>query len=81
MLPSLVIHTLFSHMAGKMQQPSESVVIRSLRRFKDKYFPNTGGAVRDECVEDTGEEESQPGFLDSLPVRQSRFICRSVSFN
>ncbi|KAG7237577.1 hypothetical protein INR49_032194 [Caranx melampygus] len=53
-------------MAGKIQQLSESVVIRSLRRFKDRYF--TGGVVKDESVEDTGEVESQPGFLDSLPV-------------
>lgn len=51
-----------------MQQVNESVVIRSLRRFRDRYFPNTG-KVKDDLtpVEDTGGER-QPGFLDILPV-------------
>ncbi|XP_073321710.1 F-box only protein 4 [Pagrus major] len=56
-------------MAGKSQQLNESVVIRSLRRFRDRYFTNRGTVLRDDSkpVEDSGEEP-QPGFLDSLPV-------------
>lgn len=56
-------------MAGTAKELSESVVIRSLRRFRDKYFTNNGKAAQDDLVlvEDTGEEP-QPGFLDSLPV-------------
>lgn len=60
-------------MAGKIQQLSEFVVIRSLKRFRDTYFPNSG-KVDKTPVKDTGEEEPRPGFLDSLPVRQSRVI-------
>lgn len=58
-------------MAGKSQQLGESVVIRSLRRFRDAYFPNRARVVRNDLmpVLDT-EEETQPGFLDILPVRQ-----------
>ncbi|XP_071339492.1 F-box only protein 4 [Trachinotus anak] len=57
-------------MAGKIQQLGESAVIRSLRRFRDRYFPNSGKVVKDDLtpVEDTGDEEPQPGFLDRLPV-------------
>lgn len=55
-------------MAGPIQQLSESTVIRSLRRFRDRYFPTSGKV--DNGVVDVEEEESQPGFLDSLPVRQ-----------
>ncbi|XP_077417977.1 F-box only protein 4 [Vanacampus margaritifer] len=47
-------------MAGKTNRHSESVVVRSIRRFKKFYW--TSGA-RD--VLDHGEE---PGFLDCLPV-------------
>ncbi|TMS03718.1 F-box only protein 4 [Larimichthys crocea] len=56
-------------MAGKSQQLGESVVIRSLRRFRDAYFPNRARVVRNDLmpVVDT-EEETQPGFLDILPV-------------
>lgn len=57
-------------MAGKMEQLNQSVVIRSLRRFRDRYFPNTGKVVGVDLttVVDTGER--QQGFLDLLPVSQ-----------
>ncbi len=57
-------------MAGKTQQLNQSVVIRSLRRFRDRYFPNSGKVVKDDLtpVVDTGEEP-QPAYLDGLPVR------------
>ncbi|XP_042344297.1 F-box only protein 4 isoform X2 [Plectropomus leopardus] len=56
-------------MSGPAQQLSESAVIRSLRRFRDRYFPNGGKVVKDDLtlVEDTGGQR-QPGFLDTLPV-------------
>ncbi|XP_029366450.1 F-box only protein 4 isoform X2 [Echeneis naucrates] len=56
-------------MAAKMQQLSESEVIRSLRRFRDRYFPNSRKLLTEDTnpVADTGEE-SPPGLLDSLPV-------------
>ncbi|XP_029998942.1 F-box only protein 4 [Sphaeramia orbicularis] len=53
-------------MAAKIQQLNQSVVIRSLRRFRDRYFPHSGQSVAP--VEDTGQEEVTPGFLDNLPV-------------
>ncbi|XP_061623779.1 F-box only protein 4 isoform X2 [Phyllopteryx taeniolatus] len=49
-------------MAGNTKRRSESVVIRSLRRLKESYWPS---GVRDVVV-DHGEQE--PGFLDCLPV-------------
>ncbi|XP_034451111.1 UPF0600 protein C5orf51 homolog isoform X3 [Hippoglossus hippoglossus] len=57
-------------MAGKMQRLSESVVIRSLRSFRDTYFTNSGAAVSGDgrAGGDPGDEEEQPGLLDSLPV-------------
>lgn len=56
-------------MAGKIQELNESVVIRGLRRFRDRYFPNSGKAVKDYLTpDDTGKEEPEPGSLDSLPV-------------
>lgn len=58
-------------MAGRSPQLSESAVIRSLRRFRDRYFPNSGTVVNDVLspVGDTAEQP-QPGYFDSLPVRQ-----------
>ncbi|XP_028270081.1 F-box only protein 4 isoform X2 [Parambassis ranga] len=53
-------------MAEKIQQ-LESVVIRSLRQFRDRYFPDK--VVKDDVtVTDMGQEEPQLGFLDRLPV-------------
>ncbi|CAK6950609.1 F-box only protein 4 isoform X1 [Scomber scombrus] len=56
-------------MAGPIQQLSESTVIRSLRRFRDRYFP-TSGKVNNDDDDNVGmdDEESQPCYLDSLPV-------------
>ncbi|XP_059193967.1 F-box only protein 4 [Centropristis striata] len=56
-------------MAGKTQELNESVVIRSLRRFRDRYFSNSGKVHKDNLTpaEGTGGE-TQPGFLDILPV-------------
>ncbi|XP_034547900.1 F-box only protein 4 [Notolabrus celidotus] len=64
-------------MAGKTHQLNESVVIRSLRRFRERYFPNTGGAVKGDLTsaEDQGDEP-QLGFLDSLPV-DTQFLIMS----
>lgn len=49
-------------MAGKINRQSESVVIRSLRRLKEIYWPS---GVRDVVLD---HEEEEPGFLDCLPV-------------
>lgn len=57
-------------MAGNIQQLNESAVIRSLRRFRDRYFTNSGKVVKDDLTPDTGGDEAQPGLLDSLPVSQ-----------
>lgn len=51
-------------MAGKIQELNESVVIRSLRRFRDRYFPNS------KAVENRLTPDDAPGFMDNLPVRQ-----------
>ncbi|XP_070689276.1 F-box only protein 4 [Pempheris klunzingeri] len=64
-------------MAAKTQQLNESVVIRSLRRFRDRYFPN-GGKVVEDPTADTGEE-AQSGFLDSLPVDVQFLIMTLLS--
>ncbi|KAM3868015.1 F-box only protein 4 [Diretmus argenteus] len=52
-------------MAGKIQQLNESVVVRSLRRFRDRYL-SSAGKVASSDVAAIGEDG--PGFLDSLPV-------------
>ncbi|XP_019728272.1 F-box only protein 4 [Hippocampus comes] len=49
-------------MAGKINRQNESVVIRSLRRLKEIYWPS---GVRDVVLD---HEEEEPGFLDCLPV-------------
>lgn len=61
-------------MAEKIQQ-LESLVIRSLRRFRDRYFPDKV-VEADLTVGDSGKEEQQYGSLDTLPV--SRIIHRRV---
>ncbi|XP_037339084.2 F-box only protein 4 isoform X1 [Pungitius pungitius] len=53
-------------MAGPTQQLNESVVIRSFRRFRDRYFTNSGPVVKDDLTD--AAAEPQPGLLDSLPV-------------
>lgn len=57
-------------MAQRIQHV-ESVVINSLRRFRERYFPAKEDLVP---VKDPGEEEPQLGFLDSLPVRKVLII-------
>ncbi|XP_072289742.1 F-box only protein 4 isoform X2 [Eucyclogobius newberryi] len=52
-------------MAGQVPRVSESSVVRSLRRLKDRYFPDSGAVT---AAVDTDQEDSQPGFLESLPV-------------
>ncbi|XP_054466554.1 F-box only protein 4 [Anoplopoma fimbria] len=67
-------------MAGKTQQPNESAVIRSLRRFRDSYFPNSGKVVKEDLtrvVDSVGEPE--PGLLDSLPVDVQFLIMTFLS--
>ncbi|XP_054628037.1 F-box only protein 4 [Dunckerocampus dactyliophorus] len=49
-------------MAGKTKFLSESVVIRSLRRFRDFYFPS---GVKEDLLD---SREEGPDFLDCLPV-------------
>ncbi|XP_019958273.2 F-box only protein 4 [Paralichthys olivaceus] len=68
-------------MAGKMQQLSESVVIRSLRSFRDAYFSNSRGAVNRDMTAagDTGDEDTEPGLLDSLPVDLQFLIMTLLS--
>ncbi|XP_035021086.1 F-box only protein 4 isoform X1 [Hippoglossus stenolepis] len=68
-------------MAGKMQRLSESVVIRSLRSFRDTYFTNSGAAVSGDgrAGGDPGDEEEQPGLLDSLPVDLQFLIMTLLS--
>ncbi|KAM8885897.1 F-box only protein 4 isoform 2-T2 [Spinachia spinachia] len=53
-------------MAGPTEQFHESAVIRSLGRFRERYFTNSG-PVGKGGLTDTAAEP-QPGFLDSLPV-------------
>lgn len=67
-------------MAGKIQQLTESVVIRSFRRFRDRYFPNSGKVVRDDLTlgVDTGGQP-QPSFLDTLPVDMQFLIMTFLS--
>ncbi|XP_034397394.1 F-box only protein 4 [Cyclopterus lumpus] len=67
-------------MAGKTQQLHESVVIRSLRRFRDRYFPNGGQVVKDDLTSAADTVgEPQPGFMDSLPVDVQFLIMTFLS--
>lgn len=65
-------------MAEKIQQ-LESVVIRSLRRFRDRYFPEK--VVRDNLMlaVNPGPEEVQSGLLDILPVDVQFLIMTLLS--
>lgn len=65
-------------MAEKIQQ-LESLVIRSLRRFRDRYFPDKV-VEADLAVGDSGKEEQHYGFLDTLPVSRiiHRILCTST---
>lgn len=64
-------------MAERIQQ-LESVVIRSLRRFRDRYFPEK--VVKEGlAVGDPGKED-QCGLLDTLPVSRVRNIHGKCEF-
>lgn len=52
-------------MAENPPRLSESVVVRSLRRLRDRYFPNSSVIAP---VLEAGDEEATPGFLENLPV-------------
>uniref|UniRef100_A0A3B4A014 F-box domain-containing protein n=1 Tax=Periophthalmus magnuspinnatus TaxID=409849 RepID=A0A3B4A014_9GOBI len=52
-------------MAGHVPRLSESVVIRSLRRLRDRYFPESRPVT---AAVDTEQQDSHLGFLESLPV-------------
>lgn len=55
-------------MTEKLQQ-LESVVIRSLRLFRDRYFPYKADKEDLQPAADQGnEEKEESGFLESLPV-------------
>lgn len=56
-------------MAGPTQQLSGSAVIRSLRRFRDRYFTNACPVVEGDLTD--AAAEPHPGFLDSFPVSES----------
>lgn len=64
-------------MAEKIQQ-LESLVIRSLRRFRDRYFPDKV-VEADLAVGDSGKEEQQYGSLDTLPVDVQFLIMTFLS--
>ncbi|XP_020502117.2 F-box only protein 4 [Labrus bergylta] len=66
-------------MSGETQQLSESVVIRSLRRFRDRYFPNKGLVGKSDLTSVEDRDELQHGFLDSLPVDVQFLIMAYLS--
>nr|XP_020449633.1 F-box only protein 4 [Monopterus albus] len=68
-------------MPGKIQPLNESVVIRSLRRFRDRYFPNSGKIVEKDLspAVDTEKGEPTPGIFDSLPVDVQFLIMNFLS--
>lgn len=53
-------------MAENVPPLRESVVVRSLRRLRDRYFPNKSAPVAAAAQTDRGD--NLPGFLESLPV-------------
>ncbi|XP_017286773.1 F-box only protein 4 isoform X1 [Kryptolebias marmoratus] len=59
-------------------QQLESVVIRSFRRFRDRYFPEKV-ARSDLMPVDAGGDEPQPGYLDTLPVDVQFLIMTFLS--
>ncbi|XP_022046909.2 F-box only protein 4 isoform X2 [Acanthochromis polyacanthus] len=65
-------------MAEKIQQ-LESVVIRNLRRFRDRYFPDK--VAKDILVPavNLGQHDAQSGFLDTLPVDVQFLIMTFLS--
>lgn len=66
-------------MAAQRQQVNESAVIRSLKRFRDRYFPNSDKVENDVLMPGRDAAEPQPADFDILPVRQILFrILRDV---
>ncbi|XP_008292076.1 F-box only protein 4 isoform X2 [Stegastes partitus] len=65
-------------MAEKIQQ-LESVVIRSLRRFRERYFPEKVVKENLAPVATPAQEEAQSGFLDILPVDVQFLIMTFLS--
>ncbi|CAN9513097.1 unnamed protein product [Ophioblennius macclurei] len=63
-------------MAAKSQQ-LESGVIRSLRRFKERYFPQA--AVTDDLMLNEDSQQQQIGLLDFLPVDLQFLIMTFLS--
>ncbi|CAF91872.1 unnamed protein product, partial [Tetraodon nigroviridis] len=66
-------------MAARSQQVYESAVISSLRRFKDRYFPNTGKVLKDGVTPNHAAEPCHPGYFDSLPVDVQFLIMTFLS--
>ncbi|XP_035642103.1 F-box only protein 4 [Oncorhynchus keta] len=65
-------------MSGKSQS-DESVVIRSLRHFREKYF-NARKNVSDQAhAAEVTSEDAPPGFLDCLPVDLQFLIMTLLS--
>ncbi|XP_060928300.1 F-box only protein 4 isoform X2 [Limanda limanda] len=68
-------------MAAKMQRLNESVVIRSLRSFRNTYLTNSRAAGSGDGTAGghPGDEEEHPGLLDSLPVDLQFLIMTLLS--
>ncbi|KAM4615994.1 F-box only protein 4 isoform 2-T2 [Polymixia lowei] len=70
-------------MAGKIVGLNEYVVIRSLRRFRDRYFSKTSNVKPDSDdltpVDRSAEEDPPLGLLDSLPVDVQFLIMALLS--
>ncbi|KAM9743961.1 F-box only protein 4 [Menidia menidia] len=65
-------------MTEKIQQ-LESLVIRSLQRFKRRYFPHVVNNDDFTKVEEPGKEEPREGFLEILPMGLQFLIMSFLS--
>lgn len=63
-------------MADQDHHLRESVVIRSLRRLRDRYFPNTRAVT---SATETDQSGTPSGFLESLPVNIQFVIMTYLS--
>lgn len=63
-------------MADQDHHLRESVVIRSLRRLRDRYFPNTRAVT---SATESDQSGSPSGFLESLPVNIQFVIMTYLS--
>ncbi|XP_034728081.1 F-box only protein 4 [Etheostoma cragini] len=66
-------------MAGQIQQLNQSAVIRSLRRFRERYFSNSGQVGKEDLAHVDTAEDPLPGFLDNLPVDVQFLIMTLLS--